>query len=238
MATLSNSFDGGTAGTAITTGNSGGTSGDPFDTVSAAATGTITYSSTVVVGGLSGKFSTGGTAGLVYAYWSTSFGSVTTGTPAARAYFQLPVLPASSTRLVLAANSAGTFCGEWRINSTGKLEQRNGSGVVQQTSSGSVTAGQTFRVETMVKVISGTAGQLECQLYLGANIHGTTPDETLTSAAALNTQADISRWGAGSALPITNFDTYVDDFAASTTGYLGPSVTTVPWAYSYAVRIG
>ena len=62
MVTLLNNFEGGTAGTTISTANSGGASGTAFDTVNVGTGATNAYDATHVAHGtLACKIATGGT---------------------------------------------------------------------------------------------------------------------------------------------------------------------------------
>src|SRR3984885_13760803 len=75
----SNSFDGGTSGATVTTGNSGGWSNWPFDNVSVGTGATLQYSSAQAAhGNLGLQVDTGSTAAQAYVGWSTTLGTNTT----------------------------------------------------------------------------------------------------------------------------------------------------------------
>jgi hypothetical protein len=74
---LTNSFESGTNGTTITTGNSGGASGNAFDVTEASGTSILVYSNTQAAhGSLSAEFANNGD-GANSVSWSTSLGTQT-----------------------------------------------------------------------------------------------------------------------------------------------------------------
>src|SRR5438067_677165 len=75
---ISNSAEGGTNGTTVTTGNSGGGSGDAFSAVNIGTTGAVTFDSSASAhGGLSYAFSTGATSALANGTWSLTSAQAT-----------------------------------------------------------------------------------------------------------------------------------------------------------------
>lgn len=226
MATVSNTFEGGSNGTTITTGNSAGASGTAFDAVGIVAGGGAVYTNTNQYrGALGATLSTGGTAGQTYVEYTTALNCSSSGSLYGRTYRKLPALPpdANGHRIILIADSASAFQAEWRINNAGRLEQRSGAGVVTNTSTNAITTGAYFRVEFAILAFSATVGQLECKLFLSAD--SSTPTETLTSTAALDTlrAGGLCKARAGINRNLASFVDHVDDVTWSTTAYPGPS---------------
>lgn len=222
MATVTNNFNTGlSAGTAITTANSDDNSaGNAFDNVSGSGTNARTFETRD--SGLAGQFSTTG-SGQAYFEYSTSVGTVAVGNPVyGSADFMLPALPGAGlggTRIALILTAADAFIAEWRINDTGKLEQRTGAGGLTNTSVASVTAGAWFKVHLTIVTISATVGQLQCRLFLDPNSNS--PTETMTSLANLNLGSTAAaKYRMGTARTFTDFATRVDNVRWSTTSQL------------------
>lgn len=213
MTIKTNSLEGGTNGTTVTSGNSGGTSGDAFNTV----TGTVTFDNTHPKRGSLGiKFVS--SASVSDALW-TGIGSV--ATLWFRRYVYITANPAATTRLVTLQNSAGSLCGSISLTTAGKLIflDSAGSTITGMTSTNTVPLNAQFRIEGFLTA-SATVGQVEFKLFTTPD--SVTPTETKSSTAAFNTNTNIDRiaWGQQVAVTFTDF---MDDPAISTTGYLGPS---------------
>lgn len=241
---VGNTFEGGTDGVQVTAANSGGASGDAFGFASPAVSGVfVQYSADRPYrGGMCCHLNNGTSPGDTVLSYSAVIGTRTAGQMFGRAYYRVPVFPANSqgVRLAVIGCTTNAFSGEWRINTSGQLEQHNGSGVLQNTSSASVAADTWFRFEWAVLTISATVGQLECQLFLDPD--AVTPTETLTSGATLNTRTDLDKYWVGLssdpawAAPV-GFDVFVDDVRWSIYGYPGPSVPPPP-VYGQTVGVG
>jgi hypothetical protein len=75
---LTNNFEGGSNGSTITTGNSGGASGNAWDTITIGTSAVDVYdNSQAAHGSLSCKLSTAATSVSVYNAWTTSMGTLT-----------------------------------------------------------------------------------------------------------------------------------------------------------------
>lgn len=211
MAIKTNSLEGGTNGTTVTSGNSGGSSGDAFTTI----TGTVTFDNTHPKRGSLGiKFVA--SASIASADWRT-IGNVSTLW--FRRYVYITANPAATTRLVTIQNSSGTLCGAISILTSGKLALLNSGGSVQLSSANAVPLNSQFRIEGFLTG-SATAGQIELKIFLTPD--SVTPDDTQTTGTAVTTTGLVDRivWGSQNAQTFTE---YMDDPAYSTTGYLGPS---------------
>jgi hypothetical protein len=223
-------FEGGTSGIAIPAGpGSGGPTyaslgtadGMLFDSVSVSGASTLTYSNTVAhSGSLSCQVYTPSTAAC-YLMWNSS-GLL--GNPAAQTWFRIYLYqaanPASVHQLCL-LNVGGSRAGDLIINASGTLSMRNAAGTVIITTTNTVPLSAWYRVEGYVTSNAST-GQMEVKLFDSPD--STTPTETQTSGANLNTLGGAItqvRFGPSST-GVTGMTYYMDDIAASVSGYIGP----------------
>lgn len=220
MTRLTNSFEGGTSGITISTGNSGGISGNAFDVVAIGSAATLTYSSTEAAhGSLSGKYVTGASSVNVLTEWSTSLTGSSVSTCCFRFYGYFPSLP-SSTMVVCSILNGATEVLFVVITSSGTIQLKYGSGnTTAHTSTSAVAAGAWFRLEGFV-VASASAGQVSFSYYAAPN--SATATESYTSAASLNTGTGITVIRFGNPSSQASYTLYLDDVGASDTGYLGP----------------
>lgn len=211
---LINSFEGGTDGVAISTSNSGGSSGDAFNTI----TGTeALFTNVQTRGGMAARVSAAAAAASTN--W-TGLGSLTSSVYF-RGYFYLPANPSGSALPVIRAdNSSATRCGELAITTGGKLVGRNAAGAnTATTGATSVTLNAWFRLELRM-VASTTVGVIEWRLYNSPD--STSITETATdSSLVLAANIDGVRWGFPDGSPTTP-TVYWDDIAVSTTDWIGP----------------
>lgn len=238
MTTLTNTFAGGTAGNAITAGNSGGLSGNAFDMVNTGSGATLTYDGSMGSGQgpLACALTTGGTAAAASCVWSTSMGTQTT--IYFREYLYFPSLPSASL-FVFQCLSAGTQCAVVRVGATGQLAVQDATGATlyQSPFVTPVPAGRWFRLEGFVTG-SATVGQVSLSAYLGYQAAWDTvqsnvqPTVTFTSSATQNTTGspDIYRFGMSQAQ--ANVSYWLSGLGLSSTGPPGP----VPPAVDGMVR--
>ena len=173
MATLGNTFEGGSDGVAITTGNSGTTSGDAFNGVSNAPT----FESTGPIHGTISMLCDGDAAD--YVVWNSSMpASMSEGW--FRMYFTVSALPSSTAPIMVFRKSGGGVTDQGcdvRITNTGTLQLRDDSEITQFTMSTPISTGVQHRLEVHV-ISSATVGRIEAHLFRGANVDGSTPDDT------------------------------------------------------------
>jgi hypothetical protein len=232
VADVSNTFEGGTGGATITTANSGGTSGNAFQFVSA----TATYTTTAYRGSVAGQFASGGAATTSYCEYTTSVGAASTGSLYARVRFQLPALPSDATgvRVLVMTDSTGSFRADLRVTSTGAVSIRGPAGTALATFSDTYVAGTWWDVGMAILVFSTTVGQIQAHKYDGTGAI----DQTITSAANQNTTGagGANRCQAGMLRSIAGHTVLLDDVAWSTTDYPDmpvvstPSVQYGPWS--------
>lgn len=235
MSRLSNSFEGGTDGTTITPGNSGGTSGDAFSGVQSAGA-TVAFSSANPAHGTLGAHVATTTSAAAYVQHSMA---AAVNQIWVRGYFYLPALPVSGTWPLFRWVSAGgsTLCGSVEVNSSGQLLAKNTAGsTIGTMPTATVPTGQQFRIEATL-LGSVTVGQVEIKQFTSAE--AVTPTDTYTSAASQNTgaQPQLIRYGVGSST--ASVDYYLDTIAADDTGYIGAfAPNNTVWSYGYNLTIG
>lgn len=214
MTLLVNSFEGGTNTTAISTGNSGGASGNAFDVIGSTAP---TFSSTWAAHGSLSAHSAGG-----YCEWTTSMGTQTQVW--FRMYLYLAVAPAGTIDCFYTRDAAVTSPGSIQMTSGRVLELVYQAGTLHSMTT-LVPLNQWIRLEGFITG-SATVGQMALNMYL--TMDSTTADESYTSAATLNTLAALTGYWFGSSSAASPF--WMDDIGLSSTGYIGPvaSITGAP----------
>lgn len=173
--------------------------------------------------------------GICYAERTTSVNVNSTGQVFGRLRFRVPVLPPDSTgmRIILVADSTGSFRAEVRLIDSGKLQLRNAAGTVLATSTLTLTANTWADAGVAVLVFSTSVGQMEMRIWDAAgNIA-----ETLASAANQNTSgaAGLCKLQVGAVRSgVNSYTVVVDDVDWSTSGYPAiPSAAAVqvgPWS--------
>src|SRR6266496_1277341 len=175
----------GTNAAAITTANSNSKGSDKFDGVVGTS---FTYSTAQLLGGTSSAHPSVSAATTSAGWWEASFGAKSSyKTPF---YFRLPSVPTAICRMFQEESPAGAAL-HWGfgIDTTGKMIIRDiGAAVTRATSTASPALNTWHRVdisadwnETAQTII------VSFSLFLGANLNGTTPDETKTTAAFAQT---------------------------------------------------
>lgn len=215
-ALLSNGFDGGTMGATITAANSGGASGNGFNTASCAS-GTLTYSAPPAHGSLSARL-TPGTGTCFVAWTAKAIASASEGY--GRAYVNLSALPPGVTALLKVMSPGGTRDVQVNLSKTGKLTILDANGATQATFASSIPLGQWVRLEW--HLVAGSAGSFGLQMYSGDS---TTAVESQT-VAGINAGPAIggAQVGALSSLAAGYGAALgLDDIAYGTSGPLGPA---------------
>ena len=204
---VKNSFETGTNGTAVSTGNSGGPNDDAFDVIAGTAP---TFDNTVAAHGtLSAKTVNG------QVEWTTSVGSRTQAW--FRFYLYISGAPSTTANVILFQTPGFA---RLQINTSRQLVLGGNAGNIQ-TMTTQIPLSQWVRVEGFF-IGSATVGQEEVKLFLSAD--STTADETVTTTATQNTAGTFSAYLFGS--NNVSVTIWLDDIGVSTTGYLGPSVVS------------
>lgn len=219
---LNNIAEGGTNGTTVTVGNSGGGSLDAFSAVHIDPTAALVFSTAQAAhGAYSYKFTTGGTSGAAYVAWQSTLVG-TNPTIYGRAYVYLTAAPATDDNIISFYGGSAAFGGGIMVAS--------GSNPVVRLQSNSFTEinGQTlplnawFRLD--FKIVSGAAGAATATVKVF-----TAPDSTV--AASTLTDA-TNAYGSGGAVNEVHFGwtsshlnqpaMYQDALQLNNTGYPGP----------------
>lgn len=217
---LDNNAEGGTNGTTVSTANSGGASGVPFDIVSIGTASTLTFDNTHPAHGLLGyKYVTGSPAANCFAGWQSPIVTGPLLKVWARKYYYMTAYSSSQIRL-LRATSTGTLRAAVAIDSTGHVVLLDASGTGRGTSVGVVPLNAKYRLEAKF-VGDASVGQVECRMFT-TNPEGIVPDEVVTSAITLNTGGTINRVDWGNPASVASYTFWGDDPVVSTRGYPGP----------------
>ena len=213
----SNTFEGGSDNVTISTGNSGGSSGDAFSAIFSTPT---FEASRALHGSLGMDIAIPGTATAISARWS-GLGSIT-GDIFLRAHIILDSLPGAPLRWGQFRTSAPALGLAMTVNASGKLAFLNSSSVTisSVTSATTMPTGSFFRVEVRSNPANG---DVEWRYY--SDPDSTTIDETKsTTAQTIGANTDAADFGQTSSGTLTNFNCGFDDVAVSDLGWLGPAV--------------
>ena len=216
-----NSFETGTAGSTVSTANSGGGSGfwnNAFDTVAIGTAAAYTYQGTVVAhGSLAAQVTTGTAAVTSVAEWGVSVGSLAQAWFRFYAYFPSPLT--TPVRVFTAQGSSGNAASVL-LSTTGAIQVCDSTNLAKATFASTLPTGQWFRMEGEITG-SATAGSLTARLY--TVMDSAYPTETQT-ASSVNTLGLVGPFwfGQGTAVASTAAF-YLDDVAVSASGYMGPA---------------
>lgn len=208
---LVNTFEGGSNGTTISTANSGGVSGNPFD----AFASTPTFSTTVAHSGTLCMSATTGAQKQVE--WNTTSLGTGNATLFGRCYFQ--TTGNAGVRIVQGDGATTSDIFRITLVTTTSLIAVNINGGTNVSSTTALANNTWMRIDFQF-ALSGTTATITARLFFGANIEGTVPTETLTqSGASTDAAINIIRFGSGSSVTPTLF---FDDVAVTDQGYPGP----------------
>lgn len=217
---LVNTAEGGSNGSAVTTGNSGSGSGSAWNSVSSSSSTVEFSTSQSVAGSFSYRLATGGTSATANLIWdSSSIGSPTH--VYGRVYFRLPA--ANVDREIARWRRGTTQVARLRFNGTSSvLELRQGNNSAPATSGGTGTvtlsANTWYRVEWDIQ-----AGTLTNTIYLYAG-DSTTPLETITGNGVFATGGVINEVGFGQFTAAASLgDLFLDAIVLNDTGLPGPT---------------
>lgn len=217
MPTLDNTAEGGVEDTAVTTGNSGGASGNAFDVVSTGGSGAITFDNEHARGNRAFKV-IGDTANACYLTYMSSLGTVAEAW--GRLYLYMTASPGATTGIVRLRVAAAQVA---RITlDTGRhLQIRRADNNTLATMVAAVSLNQFVRVEWHC-LATAAGGDIECRLYDAADSATITEQLSDTNAALANNLDEVNI-GHHNASPATTF--WLDDVQVNTTGWPGPAVT-------------
>lgn len=226
---LVNSLEGGSNGTTITAGNSGGASGNAFDVFTVATGITLRYSSAQSAhGGLSMEVATGATGTTAWCGWQTALGSQTD--LYGRIYLRLSAAPTANDAIVRFVNGA-TVLGFLQITTARILRLANTASTVIATFTNAIPLNQWVRIEFHLTFPASATGTAEVRLYLSAD--SAAPTETQGPLAATQNFGSLAcssvrfGWSNGVANQVSAF---LDDIGVSTTWLgiaTGPKLDTL-----------
>ena len=221
MTVLTNNAEGGTDGVSVSTGNSGGGSGDAFDNVN----NSPVYTTTDPLNELTSILCDGSASD--YVGWTSSMPSSNEGW--LRVVGKLSALPGANASICEIRESNGTTVGtDIRITPSGQIQLRP-SFVAEFVSSALITAGTIFRLEVHI-LSSATVGKLEGRVFLGANVWGETPDSLIGDWSQNHNTGDGTIGGFTTGWisnPSGNPDLRIDEIGYSDEDWLGSPVTPV-----------
>jgi hypothetical protein len=209
-------FEGAADGVTLSTVNTG------FDVATSTGTGnTRRFSTTVAHEGTRSGWFHQVAAGTSFGTWIFPDGIRTTGGVCLYGY--LPSLPVNSlcvVALTRTASASNVARDHLAIQPTGAVRMYvgvSGSGVA--TSTVLIPAGSWFRLEWKVDT---AVPQQSCQIYVGANVDGTVPDQTITGACGVNA---IDAFSVGIPRSLTanaaGYDIYLDAVQIDDTDFPG-----------------
>lgn len=218
MAVLNAGFERGTSGATIATGDVGDL--DAWDAVTIGTAAAAIYDTAHAMFGLkAAKVSTGATSTNALLSWIAKLGTQTSHY--GRVYLYLTANPASSVNVIVAPSGAVNNPSV-QINTAGKLRLLDAAGAQQGISTNTISLNQWIRIEYHF-VHSATVGQIEAKLFNTAT--SSTPTETLTSVATLNTNVSADRVRFGIVNNNANAGPFwLDQIQAGAGAYPGPYV--------------
>jgi hypothetical protein len=215
----SNTFEGGTDGTIITTANSGDVSGTPWDLVQIGAVDATAEfdNARASQGTKSARLVSAATAAVVQLRWSfDEIPELFT-----RFYLYLPSTVALPVRLLFVETAGFTQVARYEIADSA------GTPVVRIYSEGdfanavgtvAVTRDAWIRYETWVKL--GSSGLVQAKLFNSLDISTADDIVSINPYASTNLTAGRVRFGWNAA--VANREYWLDSIAMETSGYMGP----------------
>lgn len=205
---LNNSAEGGSNGTTVTAANSGGASGDAFNSV--VGTPTITFDNTQALGALSYKVVASTTAQQVV--WSFTAVPQLYG----RLYLYSSGAPSSATGL-LRFTVGGSQTARIRYNADGTLTLADNGNAAEVSTVAALPTNAWMRIEYQITFTPGTG---TCDLRTYNDPNSTTPTENLSSAS-LNalTNCDTVQIGSFNSATWTG---WLDGLNVNTVDFPGP----------------
>jgi hypothetical protein len=222
VAILRNSFEGGTNTTVLSTGNTGGTSGDAANLI----VGSPTFSSTrSVSGSLSMRIAADSVA------QQFRWNGLSLSKFKARMYFYYDGLQSTDNYLFVTA-VGGTRTIICNVNGANKLRLYTaaGTGTTIWTATNALSAGSWYRLECYGNGLSASTADVKVAYF---PVHGTTPTEAYDGTGVSNTGLtafDNVIFGKQNAATVAN-DLYVDEVALDTdpsSDYTWPLYTAMP----------
>jgi len=233
--TLVNTLSTGSNGATLTTGNTAGTGQNAADAIqTGGGFGSVTFDSTHVHSPdtLSCKITPASTT-FTYFQWSTSLGGGLNPFTQLwfRQYLYFTANPAALVGVLKLEHVATQTC-QIAITTGGQVRALDGGNGGIFTTTASIALNQFIRIEGFC-IGDPSVGQVEVKLFNSAD--STTPTETKTSAANVNTTGTMGtgQWGCPSFIGSLTDPYWQADIGVSDAGYLGP---TNPASYTGGVN--
>jgi hypothetical protein len=227
---VSNTLDGGTNGTTVTSANSGGASGDAFQLTSVPAGGTLAYDNTLAFSSPNSiKMATGGTVGSAYVGWTTALPQTETQMYfGAMMYFT--ALPTTNINVVRAVNTgiaSSVAAFEIVITTAGNYRVLGANGATIMTSSDVIPLNTWFRVEGFLDT---NTRAYEVRYWASAGSTGAPTNSSSGTSSIIGSTGwyinDV-RYGFARTSAINIGPFWMDNLGASRSGWIGPGVVPV-----------
>lgn len=221
-----NGADGIANGTTVTTANSGGLSGNPWDTVQIPAGCTITADNAdpAAHGPECYLFTTGSTAAAAWVAWTATTFSNSPSTLYMRIYVRMDALPSGNFRLIN-WNQGTTACAGLNLLTTGAVRLVNASAGTVWTST-ALPTGQWVRIEGW---LTGdvSAGQAQIRIWSASPDGSGTPDQDSGTQTGIASTGAANGIRAGIVNAVASITVRLDSIGGSTITWLGPDLS---WA--------
>lgn len=221
-------FNLGTLGNTIATADPG--SANAWNAVFVGANATLTYDNARIHGGpLACKMNSGtvATNNTAWMMWEEAFGTQTEHF--GRFYINPDLTWDHAAGDVIMQFGANGINGKLVLAASQTFTLRDAGNVIRATTP-SLALDAWTRVEFHV-IHSVTVGFMEVLFFTGANVDGTIPDSTTSTAANLDFSASTDRIQIGMTSNDVNVVYWLDDIVAAATSYPGSSVVTAPIFY-------
>lgn len=223
---VENTQEGGSNGTAVTTANSGGTSGNAWNGVTGT---TVAYDNTAgqIEGTFGQKYTIGASLAAVYTSWDST--TITGGpflTIYGRCYYWSSIHPGSSLRLIQFMNGATTLGYLGISNTVSKLTWYNSANTAATATGSGFTLSTFIRIEFSFTVATTTTGSALARWYLGDSTTAQGVDSTATAQNFGTLGVDTARFGNTGANFTINSSFWAGDLQFNDTALPGPQVAT------------
>lgn len=227
MARTKNTFEGGSDGTAVSTANSGGASGDAF-TVTAVGTGaSIVYDAASAKAGLLGAKLVTGTAGNTYL--QRNYGA-TAADFSAQCWWKFDAAPSAAVQGPISIRTGANGAVVRLTFNTGRTLQISGSAT--SSASAALVAGVWYYLDFYGAGVGGGAATLNLDIYnADASLFGAISRTADTTAAV----PQIVEWGTHSFATLTH---RFDDVTADVSAGVGAGGYPVALVSDYVRRSG
>ncbi len=223
MAVLQNNAEGGTVGVTVTTGNSGGASGDAFNQVTITGASSCVFANNVSAHGTQ-SYRITGIAGDTAKFY---LGASDTAEGSLRVYFYLNNLPSTAQSVFQMQNSSFSSMASINLTASNQLRVTDTTGATLFTAAASLSGSTWYRIEMQVIAgVDASSGTIHFQYYQGDS---TTAEETYSSTTVNTGTITARRLHVGKINSSPALDANFDDIAYdSTATAIGPYGANVP----------